>query len=86
MTIERALADFTLDNLPDIWHNHEQSKILCITPYPHYLVGGAITRTVLNTVYGTQLPIRNYDLAVGPLPENPALSEEFCIQSNIFRH
>lgn len=83
-TIEELLANFTLADLPSVWKDSVWPTIRSNTTPPYYLVGGAITRTVLNEAYGTNLPIRNYDLAVGTLSPVPILRGDWEVQLNMF--
>lgn len=83
-TIEELLAKFTLEDLPRVWGDSVWPAIQSNTSPPYYLVGGGITRTILNSAYATNLPIRNYDLAVGALSSSPELPGDWKIQLNMF--
>ena len=68
--LEEALTSFRPAELLPDW-NHIWPSIQANTAPPYFLVGGAITRTILNGQRENKLPIRNYDFAVGALAINP---------------
>ena len=59
-------------DLPSIWNEQVWPIVVKNASPPYYLVGGAICRTIINRTYGTNLPIRNYDVAAGSLSSEPA--------------
>jgi hypothetical protein len=75
---------FSLLDLPPAWCQKVWPLVLKNTEPPHYLVGGAIARTLINKMYGSNLEIRNYDFAVGSLSQNPQLGNGWMIKSNSF--
>jgi len=75
---------FSLKDLPPAWEEHIWPLVRDTTSPPYYLVGGAITRTLINQIYGTILPITNYDFAVGSLSTEPQLQNGWVIRVNSF--
>lgn len=84
MNIGELLEKFTLTDLPAVWHEHVWPMVRHNAEPPYYLVGGAITRTIINRLYGAGLPIRNYDTAVGELATAPTFSNGWVLKQNSY--
>lgn len=80
-TYGQALDRFTPDSLPPVWNEVLQTVKQNAAP-PYFLVGGAITRTILNSAGGDHLKVTNYDFAVGAPKQRPELVDDWTLENN----